>query len=127
MLDTDSVSYALRGKGNVGEKIVAHRPSELCVSAITVAELRYGAARRHSSRLHEIIDAFTDNIAVMPFDDACATTFGTIAGDLAARGLPIGDFDVLIAAHASTIDATLVTNNTKHFERVRGLRLENWL
>jgi len=126
MLDTDSVSFALRGQGRVGTEILAHRPSELCISAITLAELRYGASRRNSPKLDELIDAFTNNIAVMPFDDSCAATFGRIAAGLAARGAPIGEFDVLIAAHAIVLDATLVTNNTKHFARVRGLRIENW-
>lgn len=62
MLDTDHVSYAIRGHGNVGHKILAHRPSEICISALTVAELRYGADRRHSHKLHGLIDIFTENI-----------------------------------------------------------------
>lgn len=126
MLDTDSVSFSLRGEGRVGETILEHRPSELCVSAITVAELRYGAERRGSAKLHALIDTFVSNVAVMPFDDECSTAFGRIASDLAERGSPIGDFDVLIAAHAIVLDLTLVTNNVKHFKRVRGLRTENW-
>lgn len=126
MLDTDSVSFALRGQGNVGARILERRPSELCLSSITVAELRYGAARRGSARLHELIDAFVTNVAVLPFDETCAVHFGTLAAQLAARGTPIGDFDVLIAAHAMAVDATLVTNNTKHFARVRELTVENW-
>ena len=127
MLDTDSVSFALRGQGNVGAKILEQRPSELCVSSITVAELRYGATRRKSAKLHQLIDTFTENVAVMSFDEICATHFGQLASELAEQGSPIGEFDALIAAHAIALEVTLVTNNTKHFERVRGLRLENWL
>jgi tRNA(fMet)-specific endonuclease VapC len=126
MLDTDSVSFALRGEGRVGETILEHRPSELCVSAITVAELRFGAERRKSARLQTLIDTFVTNVAVMPFDEKCSTAFGRIASDLAERGSPIGDFDVLIAAHSIILDLTLVTNNVKQFKRVRGLRTENW-
>lgn len=63
----------------------------------------------------------------MPFDEACAAEYGAIASELAARGALIGDFDVLIAAHAITLELTLVTNNVKHFNRVRGLNVENWL
>lgn len=126
MLDTDSVSYALRGQGNVGARILDRRPSELCISAVTLAELRYGAARRESKKLHALIDAFTSNIAVMPFDDTCAMHFGTIASGLAARGSGIGEFDVLIAAHAMALDVTLVTNNTRHFTRVPHLTVDNW-
>ena len=127
MLDTDSVSFALRGHGRVGARIVEHRPSELCISSITLAELRYGASRRSSARLHESIDAFILNVAVLPFDETCAGHFGALANELATLGTPIGDFDVLIAAHAVAVEATLVTNNVKHFNRVRGLSVENWL
>lgn len=126
MLDTDSVSFALRGQGRVGARILEHRPSELCVSSITLAELRYGAHRRNSAKLHESIDAFISNVAVLPFDDVGAGHFGALASELAADGAPIGDFDVLIAAHALATDATLVTNNVKHFRRVRALKMENW-
>jgi tRNA(fMet)-specific endonuclease VapC len=126
MLDTDSVSFALRGEGKVGVRILEHRPSELCVSSITVAELRYGASRRNSAKLHQLIDAFISNVAVMPFDDICAAHFGEIASELAAQGAPIGQFDALIAAHALTLGVTLVTNNTKHFMRVNGLNIVNW-
>ena len=127
MLDTDSVSFALRGQGRVGTRILEHRPSELCVSSITVAELRYGAHRRRSAKLHESIDAFVSNVAVLPFDEVGAGHFSALAADLAAHGTPIGDFDVLIAAHAIAAEATLVSNNVKHFARVRNLTVENWL
>jgi tRNA(fMet)-specific endonuclease VapC len=126
MLDTDSVSFALRGVGDVGARILEHRPSELCVSSITVAELRYGASRRSSTKLHQLIDVLIGDLAVMPFDDMCATRFGEIAIELAAQGAPIGQFDTLIAAHALALELTLVTNNSKHFRRVRGLNLANW-
>lgn len=127
MLDTDGVSFALRGHGQVGAAILGHRPSELCISAITLAELRFGAEKRKSARLDRALDAFAANISVMPFDDACAAVFGRIGADLAAKGSPIGEFDVLIAAHAVTLGLTLVTNNAKHFKRVRGLKTVNWL
>lgn len=126
MLDTDTVSFALRGQGRVGATILDNRPSSMCVSAITVAELRFGADHRKSVKLHALIDTFISNIDVVPFDDVCARHFGTIASALARQGMPIGDFDVLIAAHAMAREAILVTNNVKHFARVRGLRVENW-
>jgi tRNA(fMet)-specific endonuclease VapC len=127
MLDTDSVSFALRGQGGVGPRLLEHRPSEICMSAITLAELRYGAVRRNSRKLDDLIDAFTANVAVMPFDDICALRFGVVASELARRGSPIGEFDALIAAHAIALEVILVTNNVRHFERVPGLRVENWL
>ena len=127
MLDTDSVSFALRGHGQVGERIVDHAPSELCVSAITVAELRYGADRRKSAKLHRLIDTFVATVTVAPFDEACAATFGKLANKLVAKGRPIGNFDALIAAHAVAMDVILVTNNEKHFREVDGLKIENWV
>jgi tRNA(fMet)-specific endonuclease VapC len=127
MLDTDSVSFALRGQGKVGTRILEHRPSEICISAITLAELRYGAARRNSARLHELIDAFTANTSVAPFDETCALHFGIVANELPARGSAIGEYDALIAAHAVALELTLVTNNVRHFSRVSGLRVKNWL
>lgn len=127
MLDTDSVSCALRGEGNVGTAILAHLPSEICISSITLAELRFGAGRRKSPKLDSAIAAFASNISVTPFDDECAMVYGRVAAHLAADGSPIGEFDVLIAAHAIALDVTLVTNNVKHFKRVRGLRTQNWL
>lgn len=127
MLDTDTVSFALRGEGNVGEKILEHRPSELCMSAITMAELRYGATRRNSTKLHRLIDVLSSSIAVVPFDEASAAHFGSLGNELAAVGTPIGEFDVLIAAHAVTLGLVLVTNNIKHFRRVKSLNVENWL
>lgn len=127
MLDTDIVSFAIRGQGRVGAAILEHEPSELSISSITLAELRFGAERRKSARLDTAITAFVSDIAVMPFDEECAGVFGRIAADLAEKGSPIGEFDVLIAAHALVLDATLVTNNMKHFKRVRSLRTENWL
>ena len=126
MLDTDIVSFAIRGRGRVSERIVQHQPPELCISAITVAELRYGADRLGARRLHESIDRFIGDFEILPFNEACTRTYGTIANELAKRGTPICDFDVLIAAHAVNVDATLVTNNVKHFSRVAGLRVENW-
>jgi tRNA(fMet)-specific endonuclease VapC len=127
MLDTDTVSFALRGEGHVAARILEHRPSEICISAITLAELQYGAARRKSRKLNRLIEAFTANVAVLPFDEACAIQFGLLASNLAERGSPIGEYDALIAAHAVTLELTLVTNNVKHFERVAALRVENWI
>ncbi|HEY0372856.1 MAG TPA: PIN domain-containing protein [Thermoanaerobaculia bacterium] len=126
MLDTDTVSYALRGDERIISMILEHAPSELCVSAVTVSELRYGAARRKSKRLAGLIDAFTRGLAVVAFDEFCAHHYGDIAADLEKRRAPIGQLDVMIAAHAMALDIALVTNNTKHFRRVRGLKIENW-
>jgi len=127
MLDTDTVSFALRGFGGVGERLLEQTPSEVCISAITLAELRYGADHRGSRKLHGIIDAFVSGVMVVPFEEAAASRFGSVGATLVREGTPIGDFDAMIAAHALALDVTLVTNNTKHFSRVHGLRIDNWV
>lgn len=126
MLDTDTVSFALRGAGNVAATLLQRVPAELCISSVTVAELRYGADHRKSERLHALIDAFTRTIGVVPFDVAAAAQFGRIGAMLASNGTPIGQMDTMIAAHASSLGLVLVTNNTRHFSRVSDLRIESW-
>jgi tRNA(fMet)-specific endonuclease VapC len=126
LLDTDTVSYALRGEGEVASRIRARKPSEISMSAITLAELRYGADRKRSRRLHSLIDTFAAAIEVIPFDENAAMEFGRIGNILAERGTPIGDFDVLIAAHAIALRCTLVTSNARRFLKVPGLTVENW-
>jgi tRNA(fMet)-specific endonuclease VapC len=126
MLDTDTVSLAIRGQGKVGDQLLSHRPSGICVSAITVAELEYGVAARRSAKLKRSVAAFLGGIEVVPFDQAAASRFAQIAVVLSRQGAPIGNFDTLIAAHALSLQVTVVTNNVKHFGRVPGLKIENW-
>jgi tRNA(fMet)-specific endonuclease VapC len=126
MLDTDTVSYALRGVGMVSERILEHRPSELCVSSVTLAELRFGAAKKRSRKLNKAISGFVKDLAVMAFDDAAADRFGPVAAALERTGTPIGVQDAMLAAHALSLGVTLVTNNTKHFGRVPSLSVANW-
>ena len=127
MLDTDTVSFALRGQGHVATHLLDHRPSEIRISSVTLAELRFGADMKRSRKLHGLIDTFVEAVVVLPFDQAAADRFGTVAATLSRQGVPIGEFDTLIAAHALAARLTLVTNNTKHFSRVVGLTVENWI
>jgi tRNA(fMet)-specific endonuclease VapC len=127
MLDTDTVSFALRGEGGVASRLLEQKPSTVCISSITLAELAFGAAHRKSRKLHSLIERFASTVRVLPFDAAAASRFGELAAGLAHAGSPIGDFDTLIAAHALACDLVLVTNNVKHFGSVPGLRIENWL
>jgi tRNA(fMet)-specific endonuclease VapC len=124
MLDTDTVSFALKGVGNVAKRILRHKPSHICISAITLAELRFGVEKKRSPKLDQLVASFVRGIHVVPFDDAAALQFGKVATSLV--GSPIGQLDALLAAHAITIGAILVTNNTRHFGQVPGLDLENW-
>ena len=127
MLDTDTVSFALRGQGRVATRLLAHRPSEICMSSLTLAELRYGAALRRSRKLSRLIDTFADSVTVADFDRAAAERYGVVGALLSRRGATIGTIDTLIAAHALTLGLTLVTHNEKHFTRVPELKIETWL
>lgn len=126
MLDTDTVSYALRGEGLVGARLLEHTPSSICASSITLAELRFGVARRRSRKLAGLVDRFFGAVAVVPFDAAAADEYGPLAAELLRRGTPLGGFDTLIAAHARSLGLVLVTRNTKHFGRIHGLASEDW-
>ena len=127
MLDTDTVSFALRGQGRVAARLLEHRPSELCISSITLAELRFGAETRRSRKLHRLISTFVETVEVVSFDQSAAGRFATVAAALARRGEPIGTLDTLMAAHALSLGLTFVTNNIRHFRRVMGLETENWV
>lgn len=127
MLDADTVSYAIRGEGRVSARLLQHQPSALCISSITLAELRFGAGAKRSQKLHRSIRSFIKDVAVMAFDETAADRFALVAAALARRGEPIGAFDTLMAAHALSLGLAVVTNNTRHFSRVPGLTVENWV
>jgi tRNA(fMet)-specific endonuclease VapC len=127
LLDTDTVSYALRGQGLVAARLLEHRPSDLCISSITLAELSFGAEAKRSQKLRRAIRSFTKDVNVVPFDEACAERFGVVAAALATRGEPVGVYDTLVAAQALVLGLTVVTNNRRHFSRVPGLAVENWV
>ena len=126
MLDADTVSCALRGQGQVAARLLEHQPSEVCISAITLAELNFGAEVRRSQKIRRAIRTFASDVAVVPFDQASAERFGVVATALSSRGQPIGVYDTLVAAQALSMGLTVVTNNTRHFSRVPGLAIENW-
>jgi len=127
LLDADTVSYALRGQGQVAARILQHPPSDLCISSITLAELGFGAESKRSQKLRRAIRSFVNDVAVVPFDELAAERFAVAAAGLAKEGTPIGVLDTLVAAQALSLGLTVVTNNTRHFGRVPGLKFENWL
>jgi tRNA(fMet)-specific endonuclease VapC len=127
MLDTESIRSALRGEGRIGAKILERRPSEWCVSCISVAELRYEADQAGSPKLNALIETFIGGVEELPFDEECAKQFGIVAGELARRGVSIPPLDLLVAAHAVAVEATLVTPKSEQYSRVLGLNVENWL
>ena len=128
MLDTNIVSDLVRSpQGRVFDRIAALGGENMCISIITAAELRYGCAKKGSPRLLAQVEAILGSIEILPFDVPADTEYAGIRAELEAAGMPIGPNNLLIAAHACAADVTLVTANVSEFERVRGLRTENWL
>jgi tRNA(fMet)-specific endonuclease VapC len=128
MLDTNIVSDLIRnptGKAAMRSQKVGDET--LCVSIITAAELRFGAAHRGSPRLTERIEQTLGELTVLPFEAPADVAYAGIRLALEQAGQPIGPNDLLIAAHAMTVGAILVTANAREFRRVRGLKVENWL
>lgn len=128
LLDTNAVSAALKGHPALDRRLGALSTGQWCISAITRSELRYGVARRPgATRLAQVIEAFLNTARTAPWDARAADRHGELRAELAAQGRRIGDFDEMIAAHAMALDATLVTDNMRHFARVPGLATQNWL
>ena len=131
MLDTNVLIYVLNAQPRhqaVLDRFDRESPDDLVVSSITLAELRFGiekSRRRETNRkaLQEALDALN----VLPFDSRAAETYGAVRAALEAGGKPIGPLDTLIAAHALSLDLTLVTSNIREFARVRRLRTDNWI
>lgn len=128
MLDTNAASAAMRGTAGMDERLRRLQPAQWCISAVTRSELRYGSARMpEATKIARYVDGFLATARTEPWDEAAADMHGRLRARLSLRGTPIGDFDEMIAAHALALDAVLVTDNTRHFKRVDGLALENWV
>jgi tRNA(fMet)-specific endonuclease VapC len=128
LLDTNIVSALVRHpQGTVAARIGQVGEAAVATSIIVAAELHFGAAKRQSERLSRQLAAVLAVLPVLPLSGDADRTYGELRARLEAAGRPIGGNDMLIAAHALTIGATLVTDNVGEFERVAGLRIENWL
>ena len=128
MLDTDTCIYIMRNKpSNVQQRFNKAAKEALCISMVTLGELAFGVSRSRFDRdARELVDDFTERLTVIPWDGDAAWEFGTLRNHLESQGNPIGVLDTMIAAHALSLNAIIVTNNVRHFERVPDLKLENW-
>lgn len=128
LLDTNICIYLIKKQ----PKRVLHRLRELDiatvgVSSITVAELQYGVAKSSRPEQNALaLAAMLAPLEVLPFDDGAAAVYGTVRATLERAGTPIGSMDLLIAAHARALGRTIVTHNTREFNRVSGLKVEDW-
>jgi len=128
MLDTNIISDLIRNpQGRAARQIARVGEQDVCTSIIVAAELRYGCAKSGSKRLAKAVDDVLSEISVLAFDSPADSEYADMRSALETAGKPIGGNDLLIAAHARAVGATVVTNNSNEFERVRGLKVENWL
>ena len=126
MLDTDISSYLIRGDHpEVTDAFRQHFP-DVCISAITAAELQYGAQKRKSQLLTRNVNAYCNLVPICEWTREAAETYAEIRVELEKHGTPVGSMDMLIAASAIAEGAILVTNNIAHFSKIGKLRVENW-
>ncbi|WP_432650433.1 type II toxin-antitoxin system tRNA(fMet)-specific endonuclease VapC [Huintestinicola sp.] len=128
MLDTNICIYAIKHRPpQVLERLKEHEPSEICISAITYAELVHGVEKSAAVEKNRLaLTLLLSNIEIIDFDSNAANEYGNIRAALEKAGTPIGPLDMMIAGHARSLSYTVVTNNVREFERVSGLRIENW-
>lgn len=126
LLDTNTVSYALRGEGRVAERLLETERWSVAMSSVTLAELRFGAELRGSKKIHRAIDTIVSTLAVVSFDAAAANTYTRVAAQLVRSGRPIETLDAMLAGHALSLGCTMVTRNTSQLARVPGLTVVDW-
>jgi len=127
LLDSDILIYFLKGRGDVVAKVLAYPPEDLVTSRINFTELLYGAY--NSAKVEKnlkVITSFLESFDILEFDARSAAIFAKEKARLKKNGTILADMDLMIASIAIANDLILVSNNTKHFRRIKSLKLENW-
>lgn len=128
MLDTNICIYTIKNRPPQVREAFKRHYLQMCISTVTLMELIYGAEKSATPEKNlEIIEGFAARLDVLVYDCEAATHSGQLRAELARNGTPIGPYDQMIAGHARSRGLILVTNNTREFYRVPGLRLEDWL
>ena len=129
MLDTNiCIALIKRKPKDILDKFSAYQVGDICISSVTLAELRYGVAKsRFKEKNQAALDEFILPLEVVSFDENAAMVYGNLRATLEKQGTPIGSLDTMIGAHALSINLTIVTNNTKEFNRIQGLKIVDWL
>ena len=129
LLDTNICIYIQRQKpGEVLARFQKLKPGDAAISVITWGELLYGAEKsRQRKKALQLLEEFKTLIPVLPMPENTGKTYGAIRASLESKGRPIGNNDLWIAAHAKAEGLTIVTNNEREFERVPGLKVQNWI
>ena len=128
MLDTNICIYAIKQKlEKVFRKLKETDPADVCISAVTYAELSCGVEKSAAVERNRLaLSLLLANIEILDFDQKAAEEYGRVRAELVKKGVPIGPLDMMIAGHARSLGYTVVTNNLREFSRVRGLKMENW-
>lgn len=128
MLDTNICIYIIKQQpATVLKRFLEYQIGDICISSITLAELRYGVAKStHEEKNAKALDEFILPLEIVSFDDAAAHLYGEIRAMLEKAGTPIGAMDMLIAAHALSLGTPLVTNNRREFVRIPALTSIDW-
>ena len=128
MLDTNIVIYVIKRRPMEILEIFNAHAGQMCISSTTLAGLLHGVEKSSMiSQNMQKIEDFVSRLEVLPYDSSAASHYGDIRADLEKKGTPIGVNDLHIAGHARSEALILVSNNIREFERVEGLRLENWI
>ncbi len=128
MLDTNIVIYTIKNRPQQVREAFKKHAGQMCMSSVTWGELVYGAEKSaQPERNLADIESLAARLDVSPFGDQAAAHFGQLRAELYRQGKPIGPYDMMLAGHARSLGLILVTNNLKEFERVPGLRVENWV
>ena len=128
MLDTDVCCYIIKHRSpDLQKKFVMHKNDTLCISAVTYAELLYGFEKKPSDKLERDITEFVTLVLVVDWNHTAAQKYAKIRHSMTKSGHVIGALDMQIAAAAMAADAQIVTNNMKHFEKIEGLRIADWI
>ena len=129
MLDTNTCIALIKRKPlQALQKFSEYQVGDIGVSAVTLAELRYGVAKsQHQAKNQAALDEFMLPLEVAAFDEQATLAYGVLRATLEKQGTPIGPLDTMIAAHALSLGVTLVTNNTREFDRVAGLVVVDWI
>ena len=128
LLDTNICIYLIKqNPAKVLKHFKTHAIGDIGISSITLAELRYGVSKsRHVEKNRQALEEFVLSLEIADFDEKAAREYGAIRAELERAGKPIGSMDMLIGAHAHALGATLVSNNTKEFKRIKNLKIADW-
>ena len=127
LLDTNVVSFHIRGSSAALQgRLRRIKAASVALSVVTEMEIRFGLARNPGLRIAPLVEQFLDAMTILPLDSDVARAYARIRSELETEGRPIGPLDTMIAAHAVSVGATLVTNDVREFRRVRGLRVADW-